>query len=106
QAAGRAGMDRIGGARAADVEPVSESPAEAQVGDRLRDVDLAEQVAAGVVAAHAVLARIAPTDRAPDIAGGIGAHAIADAGLWHFGEHLAVGHLAAFDIDIEVAQVR
>ena len=69
-------------------------------------VDLAEQIAAGIVAAHAVFVRIAPTDRAPDIAGGVGAHAVGDAGLGHFGKDLAVGYFAAFDIHVEDANVR
>src|SRR4029077_17658886 len=51
--------------RAADVEPVPEHAAEAQIGDSLRNVDLAEQLAGWVVAADAVLVRIAPAHRAP-----------------------------------------
>jgi hypothetical protein len=44
----RAGVDGIERCRAADVEPVPEHAAEAQIGDRVRDVDLAEQLASWV----------------------------------------------------------
>src|SRR2546421_10110757 len=54
-------VDRIHRCRAADVKSISLLTAEAQVGDRFRNVDLAEQIALWSVAAHAVLVRIAPT---------------------------------------------
>src|SRR5690242_5636658 len=72
----RACIDCVERRRATDVEPVALLAAEAEVGDRLRNVDLAEQLASGRVTAHAVLVRIAPADRAPDISLAVGAHAI------------------------------
>src|SRR6185437_5829007 len=86
----RAGIDRVERARAADVEPVALLAAEAHVGDRLRKVDLAQQLAFRRVAAHAVLGRIAPAAGAPDASVPVGAHAIGDAGLWHLRKDLAV----------------
>src|SRR5262249_2633800 len=101
----RAGIDGIERCRAADVEPVPEHAAEAQIGDSLRDVDLAEQLAGWVVAADAVLVRIAPAHRAPDIALGIGAHAVGNAGFGHLGKHFAVRNLPGSDIDVEEADM-
>src|SRR5437868_13041640 len=67
QRALHAGVDRVQRRRAADIESVPLLTAEAQIGDRLRDVDLAEQIAILGVAAHAVFVGIAPTHRAPDV---------------------------------------
>jgi hypothetical protein len=69
-------------------------------------MDLAEQIAGGIIATNAVLARIAPTKGAPDVAGGVRAHPVGDAGLGHFREDLAVRCLAAFHIDVEDANMR
>ena len=51
-------------------------------------MDFAEQIAGRVVAANAVVVRIAPAAGAPDIAGCVSAHAVGDVGLWHFGNTL------------------
>src|SRR5688572_23368325 len=77
----RTGVNRIQRRRAADVEPVSLLAAEAQVRNRFRNVDLAEQIAFRRVAAHPVLIRIAPTHRAPKAPGGVAAQPVGNAGL-------------------------
>src|SRR6266568_5155345 len=66
------GIDR-GAAR--HEQPVPLLAAEAQVRTGLRQVDLADQLAARRVAAHAVLLGIGPTHAAPDIAVDVGANA-------------------------------
>src|SRR6266513_5742052 len=76
QSALRIRVDGVERCRAADVKSVSLLTAEAQVGDRFRDVDLAEQIAVFGVAAHAVLVRIAPTHRAPNPPLGVTAHPV------------------------------
>jgi hypothetical protein len=58
QSALRTRVDCVERCRAADVKPISLLTAEAQVGDSFRYVDLAEQIAAWSVAAHAGLVRI------------------------------------------------
>src|SRR4029450_2786277 len=99
-------IDGIERCRAADVEPVALHPAEAQVGDGFRNVDLAEQIAAWGVAAPAVFVRIAPADGAPHTSLGVAAHSVANSGLGHIGEDLAVRHLSGPDIHVEYAKVR
>src|SRR5689334_4266310 len=89
------GIDRIQRRRAADVQPVALLAAEAQIGDGFRDMNLAEQLAIGIVAAYAVLVRITPADRAPDAPVTVGAQSIRDAGLRHFREDFAVRCLSA-----------
>src|SRR6476661_4936217 len=59
-------VDRVQRSRAADIEPVALLAAETEIGDRFRNVDLADQLARRRVAANAVLTRIAPADGAPD----------------------------------------
>src|ERR1700691_6434304 len=68
-------------------------------------MDLAEQVAAGVVAADAVFLRIGPTHAAPDAALSVAAHAIGQSGSKTLREDFPVGHLAGGDIDVEGADV-
>src|SRR5579859_5761893 len=63
----RTGVERIERGRAADVESVPLLAAETQIGNRFRNVNLAEQLAVLIVAAHAILVRIAPARRTPDI---------------------------------------
>src|SRR5262249_30276274 len=91
--------------RAADIEAILEASAEAQIGASLGYVDLADQVAVGRVAAHAVLLWIAPAHGAPNIAVDIDAHAVAVAGLEIVDKDLAVRELASFDVDVEYADV-
>src|ERR1700741_4188191 len=83
-------VDGIERCRPTDVKSVSLLAAEAQVGDGFRYVDLAEQIALFGVAAHAVFVRIAPTHRAPNMAFGVAAHPIGNAGLGHFRKDFAV----------------
>ena len=101
----RAGVDRVERGRAADVEAISAAAAEAQIGARLRHVDLADEVAVGSVAAHPVLLRVAPAHGAPDIAVDVAAHAVGVAGLEILGEDPAVRELAALDVDVEHADM-
>ena len=61
-------IERVDRRAAADEEAVPERPAKAQIGACFRQVDLAEQVPRGAVAAHAVLLRVSPAHAAPDIA--------------------------------------
>src|SRR5260370_32312677 len=79
----RTRVHRIERCRAADVKSVSLLTAEAQVGDRFRYVDLAEQIAVTSIAAYAVLVRIAPTHGAPNTPVGVTAHPVGNAGLGH-----------------------
>src|SRR5215213_8461327 len=72
------GVHRIQRRRAADIKSISLLTAEAQIGDRFRDVDLAQQIAVRRVAAHAVLVRIAPTDGAPKAAVTVAAQPVGD----------------------------
>jgi hypothetical protein len=65
--AGRTRIDRVERRRAADVQPVSERAAEAQIGDRLRDMDLAELLASRVVATNTILVGVAPAHGAPTL---------------------------------------
>src|SRR6516162_11768096 len=90
----RTRVDRIQRGRAADIKAVSLLAAEAQIGDGLGYMDLAEQVAVGSVAAHAVFVRIAPTHGTPDPAGRVRTHSVGNAGFRHFRKHLAVRHLS------------
>jgi hypothetical protein len=80
--------------------------AEAQVGNSFRDVNFAEQFALWSVAANAVLARIAPAHGTPDTPGGISAHPVGNAGLWHFGKDFAVRHLSGPNVHVEHADMR
>src|SRR5262249_50595045 len=100
------GVDRIERCRATDVEPVSLLTAEAQVGDGFGYVDLAEQIAVGSVAAHAILLRITPTEGAPDPPVAVSAHAIRDAGLGHLRKDFAVRQLSRPMIHVEHADMR
>src|SRR4029453_4066254 len=77
----RTGVDRIQRRRAADIKSVPLLTAEAQVRNRFRDMDLAEQIAFRRVAAPPVLVRIAPADRAPQAPGGVAAQSVGNAGL-------------------------
>src|SRR5690349_11700223 len=97
------GVERGG---AAYIKSVSLLTAEAQIGDGFRNVDLAEQVAVGSVAAHAVLVRIAPSDRAPDTALPVAAHSVGDAGLGYVREHLTVREFSSGQIHVECANMR
>src|SRR5262249_28872367 len=106
QRALHAGVDCIERCRAADVQSISLLAAEAEVGDGFRYMDLAEQLAARRVAAYAVLVRIAPTDRAPNAPGGIGAQSVGNAGLGHFRKDFAVRHLSGRHIHVEHADMR
>src|SRR3954453_7732254 len=90
QRALRTGVHGVEGRRAADVDPVTLLTTEAQVGNSFRYVDLTEKIAVLCVAAHAVFVRITPTHGTPNVAFGITAHAIGDAGLGNIGEHFAV----------------
>src|ERR1700761_7610998 len=76
----RARINRIERGRAANIEPVALLAAEAEIGDGFRNMDLADQVTVGVVAANAVLFRVAPAHGAPDIPVGVAAHAVGKAG--------------------------
>src|SRR6516165_3747844 len=87
-------VDGIERGRAADVESISLHAAETQVGDSFWYVDLAEQIAVRSVAAHAVLARITPTHRAPNTPGDVTAHPVGNAGLGHFRKDSAVRYLS------------
>src|SRR5882757_4621097 len=98
-------VDRVERRRAADIKSVSLLAAEAEVGDGFRDVDLAEQIAVRRVAAHAVLVRIAPADRAPDTPFAIAAHPVGNAGLGHFRKDLAVRHLSGRQVQVEHADM-
>src|SRR5207244_2767026 len=94
-------VDCIKRCRAADVKSISLLTAEAQVGDRFRNVDLAEQIALWSVAAHAVLVRIAPTYGAPNTPLGVTARPVSNAGLGHFREDFAVRHLSGPHIQVD-----
>src|SRR4029077_2093083 len=83
QSALHTGVDCIERCRAADIQSVPLLPAEAEVSDGLRNVDLAEQIALSGVAAHAVLVRIAPTHGAPNTTLPVTTHPIGNAGLGH-----------------------
>ena len=69
-------------------------------------MDLAQQVARGGVATHAILGRVSPAHAAPDIPGDIGAHAVGDARREALGEDLAVGQLPGLDVAVEDADIR
>src|SRR5438105_3596163 len=79
--------------RATDIESVPLLAAEAQISHRLRNVDLAKQIAVLGVATHAVLVGVAPAHGAPDTPLGIAADPIGNTGLGHIGKYLAVGRL-------------
>src|SRR5439155_19401387 len=96
---------RIERGRAADVEAIPETAAEAQIGARLRYVDLADEVAVGSVAADPVLLRVAPSHGAPDVAVDVAPHAVAVAGLEILGEDPAVPELAALAVYCEHADL-
>src|SRR6266702_4415494 len=83
-------VDCIERRRAADVHSVSLLAAEAQIGHRLRYVDLADQIAGRGIAANPVFVQIAPADRAPDAAIPVGAQSIGNARFRHFRKDLAV----------------
>src|SRR5271156_5005375 len=102
----RTGVDGVERCRAADVKPVSLLTAEAKVGDSLRYVDLAEQIAVGRVAAHSVLVRVAPTHGAPDTPVAVSAHPVGNAGLGHFRKELAVRDFSGPHIQNEHADMR
>src|ERR1700682_4621194 len=102
----RTRVDCIERCRAADVKSISLLTAEAQVGDRFRYVDLAEQIAISSVAAHAVLVRIAPTYGAPNTPVSVTAHPVGNAGLGHFRKDFAVRHLSGPQIQVERADMR
>src|SRR6202171_5221512 len=102
----RTPVDCVERRRAADVKPISLLTAEAQVGDRFRYVDLAEQIAISSVAAHAVLVRIAPTYGAPNTPVSVTAHPVGNAGLGHFRKDFAVRHLSGPHIQVEHADMR
>src|SRR3979490_302852 len=99
-------VDCIERCRAADVKSVSLLTAEAQIGDRFRYVDLAEQIAVRSVAAHAVLVRIAPTHGAPNTPGGVTAYPVGNAGLGHVRKDFVVPHLSHLNIQVEDADMR
>src|SRR6516164_8538989 len=99
-------VDCIERCRAANVKSISLHTAEAEVGDSFRYVDLPEQIAVWSVAAHAVLARITPTHRAPNTPGGVTAHPIGNAGLGHFRKDSAVRYLSGPNIHVEHADMR
>ena len=72
-------------------------------------MDLPDQLTSRRVAADAVLFRIGPAHAAPDIAVGIGADAVGEAGSEAFDEDLVVGKLVAVDVestDIRTAAMR
>src|SRR6266571_573008 len=94
-------VDCIERRRAADVHSVSLLAAEAQIGHRLRYVDLADQIAGRGIAANPVFVQIAPADRAPDAAIPVGAQSIGNARFRHFRKDLAVRQFAVFDIRVE-----
>src|SRR3982074_2443224 len=102
----RTRVDCIERGRAADIKSISLLTAEAQVGDRFRYVDLAEQIAVRSVAAHAVLVRIAPTTGPPNTSIGVTAHPVGNAGLGHFRKDFAVRNFSGPDINVEHADVR
>src|SRR5437016_12698891 len=102
----RARVDRIERCRAADIKSISLHTAEAQVGDSLRYVDLAEQIAVRSVATHAVLVRIAPTHGAPNTPVRISAHPVGNAGFGHFRKDFAARSFSGPDIHVEHADVR
>ena len=81
-------------------------PPKVKLATVLRQVNLAEQLAARSVAADTILFRIAPADGAPDAAVAIGAHSIGDARPLYLHKHLAVRHFAILDIHVEDANVR
>src|SRR5262249_49705918 len=97
----RAGVARIERGRAADVEPVPSHAAEGQIGGGLRQMDLAEQLTVGTVAANAILFRVRPTHGAPDIPVGVAAHAVGKARSEVVGEYPAVRYLPGVDVDVE-----
>src|SRR5580658_7200563 len=86
----RARIHRVERGRAADVEPVSLLAAETEIGDGFRNVNLADQVAFGIVAANAILLGITPTHGAPDVPVSVAAHPVGEARSEIFGEYLAV----------------
>src|SRR5437588_11903149 len=106
QSALHARVDWIERCRAADIQSVALLAAEAQIGDGFRNMDLAEQIALGGVAAHAVLVRIAPSHRAPNAALPVTAHAVGNAGLGHIRKDLAVRGLSGRHIEVEHANMR
>src|SRR5216683_4783081 len=76
QRALRAHIKRVDRCAAADEQTVPERAAKDQVGARLRQVDLAEQIPRGTVAAHPVFLRVGPAHAAPHVAIYIAAHSI------------------------------
>src|SRR5215471_15824347 len=62
-------------------------------------MDLADEITVRRIAPYAVLVGIGPAHAAPDIAVDVGPHAISEAGREVLGEYLAVGELAAVDIE-------
>src|SRR6185437_5623758 len=102
----RASVQRVERCRAADVKPVSLLASEAHIGNGLRQMNLADQVAFGIVAANAILLGVTPTHGAPDIPIGVAAHAVGKARSEVFGEDLAIRQLARIDIDVEYTDPR
>src|SRR5262249_16545113 len=101
-----ASVDCVERCRAADVKSISLHTAEAQVGDSLRYVDLAKQIALWGVATHAVFPRIAPTHGAPNTPSGVTPHPVSNAGLGHFRKDSAVRRLSSPNIHVEHADMR
>src|SRR4051794_20520366 len=85
-------------------QPVPLLAAEAQVGARLRQVDLADQVPARRVAADPVLPRVGPPHAAPDVALRVDPHPVGKAGREVLGEDLVVRELVA--VHVEDAHIR
>src|SRR6266700_6600876 len=105
QGALRTRIDRVERCRTADIKSIALLIAETQIGDGFRYVDLAEQLAVGGVAAHAVLVRIAPTHGAPYAPLGVTAHAVGNAGLGHVRKDLVVPQFSHLNVQVEDADM-
>src|SRR5215217_659705 len=102
----RTRVDCIERCRAANVQSISLLTAEAHVGDSFRNVDLAEQITIRSVAPHAVLVRIAPTDRAPKVPLGVATQPVGNAGLGHVRKDFAVRKFSRPEIHVKHTNMR
>jgi hypothetical protein len=93
-----AGVDR---ARRANVQSVTQHSTESHVGTGFRQMNFADQVAAGVVATDTIFLRIGPTHAAPDVTFDIALDAVGQSGCKAFCKDLPIGHLAGGNIDVE-----
>src|SRR6266567_2809031 len=91
-------IQRVNGGTGAHEQPVLLRPTKAKIGAAFRKMDLADQRSIGRVTARAVLGRIAPTHRAPDVAVDIATQPVRHAGCEIVGEDASVAQACPIHI--------